>query len=85
MDRPIQRQEGLPPEVYLPLVDSLYQNGQTTGNFMRYWRCFHNVLEDGGDPSFILYIGNRRRSLRAWHVDSCLFTGAADGNNDGSR
>jgi diguanylate cyclase (GGDEF)-like protein len=29
MDRSIQRQQGLPPEVYLPLVDSLYQNGQT--------------------------------------------------------
>jgi len=53
MDRPIQRHEGLPPEVYLPLVDSLYQNGQTlllatlcitSAAFITYWKTGEILL-----------------------------------------
>jgi hypothetical protein len=53
MDRSIQRQEGLPPEVYLPLVDTLYQNGQTlllatlcitSAAFITYWKTGEILL-----------------------------------------
>jgi diguanylate cyclase (GGDEF)-like protein len=53
MGRPIQRQESLPAEVYLPLVDSLYQNGQalllgtlcvTCAAFITYWKTGEILL-----------------------------------------
>ena len=53
MGRSIQRQEGLSPEVYLPLVDSLYQNGQTlllatlcvtSAAFITYWKTDEILL-----------------------------------------
>ena len=53
MGRPIQRQKGLPAEVYLPLVDSLYQNGQTlllatlcvtSAAFITYWKTGEILL-----------------------------------------
>jgi hypothetical protein len=53
MGRSIQRQEGLSSEVYLPLVDSLYQNGQTLllatlcvtcAAFITYWKTGEILL-----------------------------------------
>jgi PAS domain-containing protein len=53
MSRPVQSQESLPPEVYLPLVDSLYQNSQTLllgtlcvtcAAFITYWKTGEILL-----------------------------------------
>ena len=87
MGRSIQRQEGLSPEVYLPLVDFALSErpNPITSNFMCYLRCFHHVLEDGRDPSFVLHTGDRYCGLCAWLFDLCLFAGAADSNNEISR
>jgi len=51
--RPVEQQETLPPEIYIPLVDSLFKDGRTllagtifvTGSiFITYWKTNEPLL-----------------------------------------
>ena len=72
---PVRRQEELPPEIYLPLVDSLYQDTRAllVGSFfvacsifITYWKT-GEILLFWCAVAFVVLAGGRGIMMRAYH------------------